>query len=92
MVYAAYIVRRTQIYLDQHQLVRLRSAARAAHRTVSQIIREAIDEKFERPDPAEEFDSALRRASGLWADRSDLGPTDELVRKLRQDRRGRPRR
>lgn len=91
MVYNTYIMRRTQIYLDHTQVARLRSAARATHRTVSEVIREAIDEKLERPDPAEEFDGALRRVMGIWADRNDLGSTDDYVRKLREDRRGRPR-
>ena len=82
-------MRRTQIYLDQRQVARLQSAAKASQRTVSEIIREAIDEKLAQADqPA--FDVALRNAAGIWSDRDDLGSTDDYVRKVRQDRRGRP--
>jgi hypothetical protein len=75
--------------LDQRQVARLRSAARASDRTMSEIIREAIDEKLERPaEPG--FDAAVRNAAGIWADRDDLGSTEEYVRRIRLDRRGRP--
>ena len=80
-------MRRTQIYLDQRQVARLRSVARASHRTVSEIIREAIDNKLAHPDEPE-FDDTLRNAAGIWANRDDLGSADEYVRKIRQDRRG----
>ncbi len=89
MVYGLYTMRRTQIYLDERQTAKLRSAARATQRTVSAIIREAIDEKLERPDEGKAFDSALAHAAGIWADRDDLGSTDDYVRSLRRDRRGR---
>ena len=87
-MYDLYTVQRTQIYLDERQVTKLRAAATATHRTVSEIVREAIDEKLARPDDTEPFDAALARASGIWADRDDFGPTDEYVRRLRQDRRG----
>ncbi len=89
MVYNSYTMRRTQVYLDDRQAAKLRTAARASQRTVSAIIREAIDEKLERPNEANEFDVALTKAAGIWADRDDLGSTDEYVRGLRRDRRGR---
>jgi hypothetical protein len=81
-------VQRTQVYLDERQVARLKAAARASHRTLSEIVREAIDEKLARPDDHEPFESVLGRASGIWANRDDLGATDEYVRRLRQDRRG----
>jgi predicted transcriptional regulator len=52
-------MRRTQVCLDDRQATKLKSVARATQRTVSEIIREAIDEKLERPDEASAFDSAL---------------------------------
>jgi hypothetical protein len=90
MVYILYTVRRTQIYLDERQLVHLRSAARATRLSVSEIIREAIDEKLARPSGPDEFERALAAAAGLWANRSDLGSTDHYVRQIRRDRRGAP--
>jgi len=83
-------MRRTQIYLEESQLALLHSTARARRRSVSEVIREAIDEKFARPDAADEFERALAAAGGIWADRTDLGSTDEYVRGIRRDRRGQP--
>jgi len=88
LVYDLYTMRRTQVYLDDRQATKLKSVARATQRTVSEIIREAIDEKLERPDEGKAFDSALAQAAGIWADRDDLGSTDDYVRRLRRDRRG----
>jgi predicted transcriptional regulator len=89
MVCNSYTMRRTQVYLDDRQAAKLRTVARASQRTVSAIIREAIDEKLERPDEANEFDVALAKAAGIWAQRDNLSSTDEYVRRLRRDRRGR---
>ena len=88
MVYALYTVQRTQIYLDERQLARLRSAARATRRSVSEIIREAIDDQLARPEEKDEFESALAAAIGLWTNRTDLESTDDYVRRIRRDRRG----
>jgi predicted transcriptional regulator len=86
-VYDAYTIHRTQIYLDERQLARLKSEARATHRTVSDIIRSAIEESLDRPDQSDRFEEALASVAGIWADRPDVGDTDEYVRKLRRDRR-----
>jgi predicted transcriptional regulator len=88
MVYKLYTMHRTQIYLDERQAARLKATARATRRTVSQVIREAIDDKLSRPKEADDFDRALAGAAGLWAKRTDLGWTDEYVRRVRTDRRG----
>jgi len=56
-------MRRTQVHLDDRQAAKLRTPARASQRTVSAIIREAIDEKLERPHEANEFDVALAKAA-----------------------------
>jgi Ribbon-helix-helix protein, copG family len=87
-VYNLYTVQRTQVYLDERQVAKLRATARATHRTLSEIVREAIDEKLARPDDSEPFEIALAQAAGIWANRDDLGSTDDYVRRLRQDRRG----
>ena len=89
-MYASYIVKRTQIYLGDDQAARLRSVAKARQRTVSEIIREAIDEKLSRPAEVDSLEHALQAATGLWSGRTDLGSTEEYVRRVRHDRRGRP--
>jgi hypothetical protein len=87
MVYTIYTMRRTQIYLDDEQILELKRRARQARRRVSAIIREAIDEKLAEPVPSVESDDAFKAAFGIWRDRTDLGSTDEYVRRLRQDTR-----
>lgn len=87
-MYGSYIMKRTQIYLGDDQAARLRSVARSRHRTVSEIIREAIDEKLSRPAEVDGFERALQAATGVWSRRTDLGSTEEYLRRVRQDRRG----
>ena len=79
---------RRQIYLDDKQVSQLKAAAKTSFRSVSEIIRDAIDEKLARVEEGDDFDRALTAATGIWAKRADLGPTDEYVRRLRKDRRG----
>ena len=81
-------MRRKQIYLDEKQVAQLQAAAKTSARSVSEIIRDAIDEKLARADETDDFERALAAAAGIWARRADIGSTDEYVRKLRRDRRG----
>jgi metal-responsive CopG/Arc/MetJ family transcriptional regulator len=81
-------MRRRQIYLDDKQVAQLRAAAKTSARSVSEIIRDAIDEKLARSDGTDDFERTLAGVAGIWARRTDIGSTDEYVRKLRRDRRG----
>ena len=81
-------MRRTQIYLDDQQVARLKAAARTSSKTVSEIIRDAIDEKLARSADADDFEHALAAAAGIWAARKDLGSVGDYVRRERRDRRG----
>jgi predicted DNA-binding protein len=88
-MYAPYIVRRTQIYLDEDQDRRLAERARATGRTKSDLIREAVDRLLETPLSEEEelarFRAAADAAFGIAPYLED-GAT--YVRKLRDiDRR-----
>lgn len=87
-MYNTYItMRRTQIYLDDRQRRKLDGVARRTRRTVSELIREAIDARYG-ATPQEEFLEALRAgAFGIWKDRKDLGSTDQFVRTQRRGRR-----
>jgi predicted transcriptional regulator len=58
-MYNSYIMKRTQIYLDEHQDERLAHRARAAGTTKSTVIREAIEEYLAKPDEGARF-SELR--------------------------------
>jgi predicted transcriptional regulator len=83
-MYNTYIVmRRTQIYLDDQQRRKLDRVARRTRRTVSDLIREAIDARYA-ATPHEDFIEGLRTdAFGVWRDRRDLGTTEAYVRRLR---------
>ena len=81
-------MRRKQIYLDDKQVAQLQAAAKTSARSVSEIIRDAIDEKLARANETDDFERALGAAAGIWSRRADIGSTDEYVRKLRRDRRG----
>jgi Arc/MetJ-type ribon-helix-helix transcriptional regulator len=83
-----YTMRRTQIYLDEKQVAQLKAAARTSSRTVSEVIRDAIDEKLARAEEPDDFERALTAAAGIWATRKDLGSVDDYVRRVRRDRRG----
>lgn len=58
MMYDTYIVRRTQIYLDDQQDRRLSERSREAGRTKSALIRDAVDAYL---TPASRDDEALAR-------------------------------
>jgi predicted DNA-binding protein len=62
-----YIVDRTQIYLTSEESAALERAAIATGKTKSQLIREAIDEKYGAKPSLEEFMAALNAAAGVWA-------------------------
>ena len=87
-MYNVYIVmRRTQIYLDDQQRRKLERVAKRTHRTLSELIREAIDARYA-ATPKEDFLEALRSgAFGVWKERKDLGTTDAYVRRQRRGRR-----
>jgi predicted DNA-binding protein len=87
-MYNTYIMmRRTQIYLDDRQRRKLDRVAKRTHRTLSELIREAIDARYG-ATAREDFLQALNAgAFGVWKDRKDLGSTDEYVRSLRRGSR-----
>jgi predicted DNA-binding protein len=68
-MYALYIVRRTQIYLDEEQDRRLAERARATGRTKSDLIREAVDRLLDTPLSEDEemarFRAAVDAAFGI---------------------------
>lgn len=87
-MYTAYIVmRRTQIYLDDRQRRQLDKVAKRTRRTVSELIREAIDARYATVPESDFLDSLREGAFGIWKERDDLGPTDAYVRRLRRGKR-----
>jgi len=69
MMYNSYIVKRTQIYLDERQAEELSRHAAARGTTASKMIREAIDQYLADPDDAADrlarYRAALDSAFGV---------------------------
>ena len=62
---------RTQIYLTERQRDELAAISRTSGRKQSELIREAVDDLIERSASGRQK-QALRRAAGIWKDRTDL--------------------
>ena len=87
-MYTTYIVmRRTQIYLDDQQRRKLDRVAKRTHRTVSDLIREAIDARYTATPKADFIEGLRAGVFAAWKQRADLGPTDRYVRRLRRGSR-----
>ena len=87
MVYRGYTMQRTQIYLTEEQGRLLKSRSRATGRTVSELIRAAIDGVYARrrePTTADRIRLA-RHAAGAWKDFPETGA--EYVERIRGSRR-----
>lgn len=76
---------RTQISLSDEQRDALDRAAARSGRSMSALIRDAIDRQYGRPDDAELDLAIMRRARGAWQDRGADGA--ELVEQLRSGSR-----
>ena len=83
-----YIVDRTQIYLTPEESAALERASIATGKTRSQLIREAIDDKYGTGPSLEAFMAALNAATGIWKDRPERDPAAyiEAGRRIEQDR------
>jgi len=78
-------VRRTQLYLDDRLWETLHTQARIRKTTVSDLVREALREKYQ-VDP-EARRRAMMAIVGMWKDRDDIGDPEEYVRNLRRGTR-----
>lgn len=63
---------------------RLRVLARKQGKTVSELVREALERSYG-SGSVEERLRTLKAIEGLWRDRKDIGTTYEYVRNLRKD-------
>jgi hypothetical protein len=77
-----YIMRRTQLYLEDDLWKTLHILARQSRSTVSELVRKALREKY--LGDAARRKEALLSAVGLWKDRTDLPETETYVRRLRK--------
>jgi hypothetical protein len=62
---------RTQIYLTEAEHSGILELAKLTHKRQSELIRLAIDEYLTRKNPEEKL-AKIRKAKGIWKDRSDM--------------------
>lgn len=70
---------RTQIYLSETEHRGLRTLSRSTGKTVSELIRTAVDQLLQPSAPDDRL-ALLRQARGIWQDRTDL-PDFEALRR-----------
>ena len=78
-----YIMRRTQLYLDDDLWTALHAKALLEGATISELVRVAVRERY--MGNQEERRQGMLGIMGLWKDRDDLEDTDAMVRRLRDD-------
>jgi hypothetical protein len=73
---------RMQILLRQRQYQRLKSLSASTGRSISDLVREAIDEMYDGKQAR--MWKALEASLGAWADRDDIGTGAEYVERIRE--------
>jgi hypothetical protein len=82
-----YIMRRTQLYLDEDLWNALHFHARLNGQTVSELVRSAARDKY--MGNPEERRAAMEGIVGLWQNRKDIENTDAYIRNMRKGARPR---
>lgn len=80
-----YIVRRTQLYLEDELWATLHAKALIEGATISELVRVAVRERY--MGGRQERRAAMLGMVGLWKKRTDLGETEAMIRNLRDDER-----
>jgi hypothetical protein len=76
-----YIMRRTQLYLDEDLWNALHFHARLHGQTISELVRKAARDKY-MGNPEERL-AAMEAIVGLWRSRKDIESSDVYIRKMR---------
>jgi metal-responsive CopG/Arc/MetJ family transcriptional regulator len=80
-----YIMKRTQLYLDEELWEALHARAESEKTTISELVRTAARERY--LVDAEKRREALMGIVGIWKDRTDLADTETYVRNFRNGSR-----
>ena len=80
-----YIMRRTQLYLEESTWKALHVRAKQLRVTISELVRRAIQAQYE--TSAADRQKAMQGIVGLWKDRKDIVDSTAYVRKLRKGNR-----
>jgi hypothetical protein len=79
-------MKRTQLYLDEEIARILSSVSRQQGKTVSELVRECIREKFGQKKALNKA-ALARQIAGLWKNRKEFGTPEQFVRRLRKSSR-----
>jgi len=80
-----YIVKRTQLYIEDDLWAVFRIRSRQSGVSISELMRQAIRDRYF--SGAARRQEAMRAVVGIWKDRSDLPDTESYVRRLRKGSR-----
>ena len=80
-----YIMKRTQLYLDDDLWAALHDKALREKTTISELVRKAARERYIYTPEQRRAD--MMAAVGIWKDRTDLPDTEAYIRNLRDDDR-----
>ena len=80
-----YIMKRTQLYLDDDLWEALHTQAILGGTSISDLVRVAARDRY--MGNLEERRAAMMGIVGLWKDRTDLPDTETYIRNLRDDDR-----
>jgi len=80
-----YIMRRTQLYLDEDLWTALHAKALLEGATISELVRVAVRERY--MGNLAERRAAMLGVVGLWKNRVDMEDSESFIRNLRNDDR-----
>jgi len=72
-----YIVKRTQLYLEDDVWQALHARARQEETTISDLVRQAVRERYLGSQMARK--AAMQAVVGIWKGRTDIGNTEAYV-------------
>lgn len=82
-MYTIHRMVRTQLYLDDEAMERLRTLGRQRRQTVSALVREAIEQTYFADAKPPDWESRLDRAVGSWKRPATEPEPEDLVRRMR---------
>jgi predicted DNA-binding protein len=79
-------MKRTQLYLDEEMARTLATLGRQKGKTVSELVRESVEEKYMSRKDLDKAQLA-RQLAGVWRSRKDLKDIDRMLRRMRKGAR-----
>ena len=80
-----YIMKRTQLYLDEEMWNALHSRARSSRSSISELVREAVRDKY--LGKLDQRRKAMQAFAGIRKDRKEFADSEAYVRDLRRGER-----